>query len=124
MEALKVKHHRDVLKSNQELQEVSIAGEVLEEESERGGYIPLDDHDLQELAKAATSAKSIVKREPTVVKRTQHASSSTPSETRHVSKNTFVNDGSDDTVQGIASIAIGNPERHVRKASHHGSKQQ
>jgi len=44
---------------------------VLEEESERGGYIPLDDHDLRELAKAASSSKSIVAREPTAVKLTQ-----------------------------------------------------
>ena len=104
MEALKEKQHRDMLKANQELQEASIAREVLKEESERGGYIPLDDHDLRELAKAASSSKSIVTREPTAVKLTQHASSSTPLETRHVSKNTFVNDGSDDTVQGIATV--------------------
>jgi len=25
---------------------------------------------------------------------------------------------------GVATVAIGNPERHVRRASHHGSKQQ
>jgi len=68
MEALKEKQHRDMLKANQELQEASMAGEVLEEESERGGYIPLDDHDLRELAKAAISAKLIVTREPTTVK--------------------------------------------------------
>ena len=104
MEALKEKQHRDRLEAKQELQEASIAREVLEEESERGGYIPLDDHDLRELAKAASSSKSIVAREPTAVKLTQHASSSTPLETRHVSKKTFVNDGSDDTVQGIASV--------------------
>ena len=88
MEALKEKQHRDMLKVKQELEEASIAREVLEEESERGGYIPLDDDDLREIAKAtAISAKSIVTREPTAVKRIQHASSSTPLETRHVSKN-------------------------------------
>ena len=77
---------------------------MLEEESEKGGYIPLDDHDLRELAKAAASAKSIATREPMAGKRTQHASSSTPLETRHVSKNTFVNDGSDDSGRGLASV--------------------
>jgi len=55
IEALKEKQHRDMLEANQELQEASIRREVLEEESERGGYIPLDDHDLRELAKGATS---------------------------------------------------------------------
>ena len=103
MEALKEKQHRDMLDAKQELQGASIAREVLEE-SERGGYIPLDDHDLRELAKAASSSKSIAAREPTAVKLNQHASSSTPLETRHVSKKTFVHDGSDDTVQGIASV--------------------
>jgi len=26
--------------------------------------------------------------------------------------------------KGILTVAIGNPKRHIRKASHHGSKQQ
>jgi len=95
-----------MLKANQELQEASIVQEVLEEESERGGYIPLGDYDLRECAKAAASAKSIVTREPTAGKRTQHDSSSTLLETRHVSKNTSVNDGSDDSGQGIAAVLI------------------
>jgi len=31
---------------------------------------------------------------------------------------------SDDTTNIQCTVAIGNPERHVRKASHRGSKQQ
>jgi len=61
IEALKEKQHRDMLKANQELQEASIARKVLEEESERSCYIPLDDHDLQELVKAAASARAGLK---------------------------------------------------------------